>query len=70
MEPDWSKLTVTEQQMLDATEYVRAYRELIGENPYDIDWDRKPKNLPEDVSAAWDTHNLYGEQLREIGVII
>ena len=46
----------TQGQMIEAMQYIRSYIEFNGGDPYDFPsgekWQAKPKNLPEDVSAA------------------
>lgn len=40
---------------IKAAEYVMSYIAMNGGNTFaDIDWEHKPKGLPEDVSRAWD----------------
>lgn len=60
---------ITEDQMLDALRYVRSYVELNGGDPYAIDFDKKPKTLPEDVSRAWDTYKGFWSEVQNRGII-
>lgn len=64
----------TQEQMIDAMEYIRSYIEYNGGDPYDFPsgkrWQTKPKNLPEDVSAAYDTYKGYWNMIREKGIIV
>lgn len=60
---------VTQLQMLEAQRYVRSYVAFNGGDPYGIDWDHKPKFLPKDVSAAWDTIDAYWTRLAKEGII-
>lgn len=64
----------TQEQMLEALRYIRSYIELNGGDPFtfpsDERWRTKPKNLPEDVSAAYDTYNGYWDMIQKQGIIV
>lgn len=64
----------TQEQMLEALRYIRSYIELNGGDPFDFPsgkkWQTKPKNLPEDVSAAYDTYQGYWNMIKEQGIIV
>lgn len=60
----------TQEQMLEALRYVRSYVEFNGGDPFAIDFRRKPKNLPEDVSKAWDTYQGYWDMIKQQGIIV
>lgn len=60
---------VSEEQSLEAREYVYKYYRTVGENPYAIEWfQEKPKWLPEDVSKAWDTVVQRADDLATLGI--
>lgn len=64
----------TQEQMLEALRYIRSYIEFNGGDPFDFPsgkkWQTKPKNLPEDVSAAYDTYQGYWKMIKEQGIIV
>lgn len=64
----------TQEQMLEAMRYIRSYIEFNGGDPYDFPsgekWQTKPKNLPEDVSAAYDTYKGYWDMIKKQGIIV
>ena len=64
----------TQGQMLEALKYVRSYIELNGGDPFSFPsgdkWQTKPKDLPEDVSRAWDTYKGYWDMIKEQGIIV
>ena len=64
----------TQGQMLEALKYIRSYIEFNGGDPFDFPrgerWQEKPKNLPEDVSAAYDTYQGYWNMIKEQGIIV
>lgn len=60
---------VTENQMLEAMDYVRSYVKFNGGDPFDIDWEKKPKFLPEDVSRAWDTYLDFWQRMQNKNII-
>jgi len=64
----------TQSQMLDAMEYIRSYIEFNGGDPFtfpsDKKWETKPKGLPEDVSAAYDTYKGYWDMIKNKGIIV
>lgn len=61
---------VTYEQMREAGDYVLSYWKFSGQNIDTLDYSNKPRNLPEDVSKAWDIHNKYWTQLEERGIEI
>ncbi len=64
----------TQEQMLEALRYIRSYIEFNGGDPFDFPsgkkWQTKPKSLPEDVSAAYDTYQGYWNMIKEQGIIV
>lgn len=61
---------ITYEQMREAGDYVVSYWKFSGQNINTLDYSNKPRNLPEDVSKAWDVHNKYWAQLEERGIEI
>lgn len=48
-------MKTSEDNSIKAAHYVMSYIVMNGGSQYaDIDWEHKPKGLPEDVSRAWD----------------
>lgn len=45
---------LTPDQVQQAYAYVLSYLKFKGIDIPSVDFDKKPKNLPEDVSRAWD----------------
>lgn len=64
----------TQGQMLEALKYIRSYIEFNGGDPFEFPssdkWQTKPKNLPEDVSAAYDTYQGYWDMIEKKGIIV
>ena len=64
----------TQEQMLDALRYIRSYIKFNGGDPFSFPggkrWRNKPKNLPEDVSRAWDTYTGYWDMIKQKGIIV
>ena len=61
---------ITYGQMREAGDYVLSYWKFSGQSINTLDYSNKPRNLPEDVSKAWDVHNKYWAQLEERGIEI
>lgn len=59
---------ITYEQMKEAGEYVQRYWEFTGQDIDTLDYEFKPRNLPEDVSKAWDVHNRFWQQMEEDGI--
>lgn len=58
-----------DKNVKDAANYVKSYIVFNGGSPYeDVDWEHKPKNLPHDVSVAWDIVLEFQEELIKKGV--
>lgn len=64
----------TQSQMLEALKYIRSYIKFNGGDPFDFPsgerWQEKPKNLPKDVSAAYDTYKGYWDMIKQQGIIV
>lgn len=64
----------TQSQMLEALKYIRSYIKFNGGDPFtfpsDKRWRTKPKNLPADVSAAYDTYEGYWKMIQDKGIIV
>ena len=62
--------TITYEQMRQAGDYVESYWKFSGRSMETLDYEFKPRNLPEDVSKAWDVHNKYWDELEAKGIEI
>ena len=64
----------TQSQMLEALRYIRSYIKFNGGDPFDFPsgerWQEKPKNLPRDVSVAYDTYKGYWDMVKAKGIIV
>lgn len=64
----------TQGQMLEALKYIRSYIEFNGGDPFDFPsgerWQEKPKNLPKDVSVAYDTYKGFWDMIKQQGIIV
>ena len=62
---------ITDDQVVEAMDYVRAYIKMNGGNPYGIEWFKpKPKFLPEDVAKAWDTVVQRADDEQKLGISV
>ena len=56
------KENVSEEQFMEACEYVDSYFRLLG---FDEAPNKRPNKLPDDVSKAWDVIDRYFEEYDE-----
>ena len=59
---------ITYEQMREAGDYVQRYWEFTGQSIDTLNYENKPRNLPKDVSDAWDVHNEFWRQMEEKGI--
>ena len=59
------KKVISFEQMKEAGQYVESYWKFSGRDINTLDYGNKPRNLPEDVSKAWDVHNKFWREMEE-----
>ena len=61
---------ITYKQMREAGDYIESYWKFSGRSLETLNYENKPRNLPDDVSKAWDVHNKFWKQKEEEGIDI
>ena len=59
---------VTYQQMREASDYIASYWKFSGRKLSSLDFSEKPRDLPKDVSEAWNIHNEFWAEMEEKGI--